>query len=134
VSIWAHLDPVLTDLCSLGIEVVHFVSDGPTTQYKNKDSFLLTSILPLKKYRFSYITWNFLESAHGKGPADGIGAAVKNFADRKVGDGQDILDCKTLIDSIKTSTLNVSISVVSSNEIDSIDSFLKLQPTVKPVS
>ena len=133
VSIWAHLDPVLYDLCSIGIEIVHFVSEGPTNQYKNKDSFLLLSLLPFTKYHLSHVTWNFLEAAHGKGPADGIDAAVKNFADRKISNGCDILDCKTLFDLIKESNLNVNTSVVSSKEIDHIEALLKLQPMAKSV-
>uniref|UniRef100_UPI00358EC36B uncharacterized protein n=1 Tax=Myxine glutinosa TaxID=7769 RepID=UPI00358EC36B len=94
ISIWAHLDPVLNDLSQKGIKVVHFVSDGPTTQYRNKSNFYLFSTLPFQKYNFKYITHNFLEAGHGKGPADGIGAAIKCTADRIVTHGQDVLNIK----------------------------------------
>lgn len=39
---------------------------------------------------FQRITWNFLEAGHGKGPADGIGAAVKRQAGSLVANGVDL--------------------------------------------
>ena len=51
-SVWAHLTQVLDDLYKRGIRRVHFVSDGPTTQYKNKTNFYLISTLPFAKWNF----------------------------------------------------------------------------------
>ena len=39
---------------------------------------------------FRWITWNFLETSHGKGPVDGIRAAVKNTVDQMVAYGTDL--------------------------------------------
>ncbi|XP_064613992.1 uncharacterized protein LOC135477727 [Liolophura sinensis] len=117
-SAWAHLSPVLDDLSARGIRVLHFVSDGPTTQYRNKTNFYLLSTLPFTKWGFQRLTYNFLEAAHGKGPADGIGAAVKNGADRLVAQGEDVLSVTQLIESLKN--LNVTLYEVSSGQINTI--------------
>ena len=47
-SAWAHLEPVLDDLSTKKIKNLHIISDGPTSQYKNKEFCLppgYTSIL-----------------------------------------------------------------------------------------
>ena len=67
-AIWAHLKPVLYNLKKQHQEItdIHFFSDGPTTQYRNKLNFYLLSVM-LKKMGFGNGTWNFFESGHGKG-------------------------------------------------------------------
>ncbi|CAH1987851.1 unnamed protein product [Acanthoscelides obtectus] len=62
-----HLKPNLKSLPPL-IENVHFLSDGPVTQYRNKTMFYitatkLTECLP-NVHKF---TWNYTETGHGKG-------------------------------------------------------------------
>lgn len=76
-GIWAHLKPVL-DLVQKENELstIHFVSDGPTTQYKQKGNFGLF-ITTMKERGMQSATWNFCEAGHGKGAPDGIGGAVK---------------------------------------------------------
>ncbi|WAR24778.1 hypothetical protein MAR_038447 [Mya arenaria] len=82
-AIWAHLAPVITYLKTRKrFSVIHFVT-GPTTQYRNKLNFYLCST-KVFDYGCTLSTWNFLEAAHGKGAADGVGAAVKRAADRQV--------------------------------------------------
>ncbi|WAR26590.1 hypothetical protein MAR_012294 [Mya arenaria] len=83
-AIWAHLAPVITYLKTRKrFSVIHFANDGPTTQYRNKPNFYLwcTKVFD---YGCTLSTWNFLEAAHGKGAADGVGAAVKRAADKQV--------------------------------------------------
>ena len=78
-AIWAHLDPVLNHLRDMSpkpLKLIHFVSDGPTTQYRSKTKFFHFS-----KKIYEYGTWNFWESGHGKGAPDGIGAVVKRQSD-----------------------------------------------------
>ena len=43
-------------------------------------------------YGFQQATWNFFEAGHGKGTADGVGAAIKKKADHLITSGQDIAD------------------------------------------
>lgn len=47
---------------------------------------------------FSRVTWNFLEAGHGKGPADGVGAAIKRNADAIVARGIDVPSGEVLFD------------------------------------
>lgn len=61
--------------------------------------------------------WNFLETSHGKGPADGIGATIKCTADRMVAHGTDILDCTSLMHMLD-GKVNVQLYVITSEQID----------------
>ena len=131
-AIWAHLFPVLEDLKANGILTIHFVSDGPTTQYKNKSSFRMLCTKPISM-GFQKVTWNFLEASHGKGPADGIGAAVKSTADRLVAHGKDILNIKMLFDVLPAALKGVQLFEISTQEIDKISEALDKfkTPTIK---
>jgi hypothetical protein len=64
---------------------MHFISDGPTTQYRSKNNIYLFNKLIHSKYGFSRSTWKFTEAGHGKGAADGVGAVVKRTAHRTFG-------------------------------------------------
>ena len=55
--------------------IIHLLSDGPTTQYRNKKSFFLLTKFP-ESGVYQEATWNFTESGHGKEAADGIDAAA----------------------------------------------------------
>lgn len=69
---------------NLTIRKLHILSDGPSTQYKNKTKFYLFSQHLVHDLGLKCATWNFSESGHGKGAADGIGAVVKRIADAMV--------------------------------------------------
>jgi len=51
------------------VDTLHFQSDGPTTQYRNKINFCLAATVP-KLLGFGAVWWNFSEAGHGKGPAE----------------------------------------------------------------
>lgn len=95
-AIWAHLEPILKYIKNEhpNVSVIHFFSDGPTTQYRQKKNFYLFS-RNLYDYGFSDATWSFFEAAHGKGAADGIGGAIKHNLDLKIALGLDIPDAET---------------------------------------
>lgn len=83
-GIWAHLDPVIKYILSQKqVKQVHFVSDGPTTQYRSKTNFYLFS-KKIYDYGFLAGTWHFWESGHGTGAPDGVGAVLKRQADNMV--------------------------------------------------
>ncbi|XP_078023610.1 uncharacterized protein LOC144462832 [Epinephelus lanceolatus] len=128
---WAHLDPVLEHLRSHypAVTKFHFLSDGPTPQYRNKTAFYLASTVPFLK-GFSYITWNFTEASHGKGAPDGVGGALKNLADRIVARGTDILDMRALITNLKQHS-GVRIFEITEEEI--LKSSELVPPSLKPV-
>ena len=60
--------------------MLHYVSDAPSSQYRNISIFSLLCRHEelLEEYG---ATWTYFESGHGKGPCDGIGAAAKRNAD-----------------------------------------------------
>ena len=130
-AIWSHLKPVLQEIKASGIKVVHFVSDGPTPQYRNRVNFQLMSYLPFELFGFDHITWNLLEAAHGKGPADGIGAAVKNTADRKIAHGNDIMNAQQLMNAV--ANINVQMFLVTSSDIDSVARIIDTMPEIPSV-
>jgi len=64
------------------IKTIHRFSDNSGVQYKNKDAF--ANIMQLEEIHNVKIIYHFTESGHGKGPSDGIGAAVKRRLDRLI--------------------------------------------------
>lgn len=56
------------------ISKIYFWSDGCAGQFRSRFCFALLGSYP----KDLKVSWNFFESHHGKGPADGIGAVVKN--------------------------------------------------------
>ena len=86
-------------------EIVHFVSDGPTTQYPCKQNFQLFSTQLLDIFNFKSGSWNFLEAGHGKGPADGIGGTIRRAADAFIANGGSIMNASSLISAISGKTI-----------------------------
>ena len=61
------------------VKIVHYASDGPSSQYKNIKIF---SVVCKHLDLFGLLaSWLFFESAHSKGPCDGVGAVAKRMAD-----------------------------------------------------
>jgi len=92
-GIWAYLQPVFADLKAEhpSVSVVHFFSDSPSTQYRQRKMFYLFCT-ELYSIGFMNATWNFFEAGHGKGAPDGVGGALKRAADSAVATGCDIPD------------------------------------------
>lgn len=68
---------------------IHYLTDSPTSQYRNKSIFRLIST---HGEEFGVqARWNYLESGHGKGPCDGLGASVKRSADNAIKHGKDTM-------------------------------------------
>ncbi|XP_076352819.1 uncharacterized protein LOC143248330 [Tachypleus tridentatus] len=98
-----------------GINKVHFVSDGPTSQYRNRtNSFLLANIS--FSLGFECVTWHFTESSHGKGPADGIGASLKNSAHQIMAHGGD-------------GNINVTMGKASDDALADVEPHLNMMPS-----
>ncbi|KAG8198613.1 hypothetical protein JTE90_026510 [Oedothorax gibbosus] len=90
-AVWGHLLPVLQMIQKTWphINTIHFQSDGPTTQYRNKTNlFLLTYFA--NKLGLKEVTWNFSEAGHDKSSADGVGGQLETKADQFVAHGTDI--------------------------------------------
>lgn len=97
--IGAHLRPILDYLKKTHTKVttVHFFSDGPSSQYKQKNNFYLFSTL-VYEMGFENGTWSFFESSHGKGAPDGVGGALKRLANHYVAHGHDIPDSEVFFE------------------------------------
>lgn len=123
-AIVAHLIPILYKYLEENSKIknLHFVSDSPTTQYRNKNTFyLLSTYLPKYFEQIESITYNFTEPGHGKSAADGIGSIIKRTADTAVAHGTDISNLNNLIETLELKLRNVFIKVVTSEDIDEIN-------------
>ncbi|KAJ8044972.1 hypothetical protein HOLleu_07881 [Holothuria leucospilota] len=65
------------------LKLVHYWTDSPTAQYRNKTIFSLVSDHH-ELFNGIFASWNYFEAGHGKGPCDGIGGTVKRLADEAV--------------------------------------------------
>lgn len=117
-AIYAHLEPVFTlTKKQIGkIKTAHFLSDGPSTQYKNKKMFYLIANQIATTLDVEQIQWHFSESGHGKGAPDGIGGAVKRLADAAVGYGKDVCSFREFFSILKEKCQKVII--LSTDEAD----------------
>ncbi|KAG8201275.1 hypothetical protein JTE90_016761 [Oedothorax gibbosus] len=121
-AVWGHLLPVLQMIQKTWphINTIHFQSDGPTTQYRNKTNlFLLTYFA--NKLGLKEVTWDFSEADHGKSSADGVGGQLKTKAVQFVAHGTDIPDAHTFYTVLKNSEIKVQLFQVSTKDIEAID-------------
>lgn len=104
-SAWADLLPLLRHLKASFPSFIHlhFLSDEPTTQYRNKINFFLASSL-LFDEGFTGCTSNFFEAGHSQGPADAVGGFLKRTADAVVNCGADISTVDQLFDALPSKT------------------------------
>lgn len=131
-GIWAHLHPVLVYLRQeTDTTVIHFISDGPTTQYRNKLIFYLLAN-KIFDFGFSSATWSFLEAGHGKGAADVIGAVIKRSADRFVYEGGDVIGTDDLISALESKGTSVKLVKIKEDQVKYIED--GLPTTIKPIT
>ncbi len=67
---------------------VHYYTDSPVSQYRNRYMFYL--ILCHPSLLQVTASWDYSEAGHGKGPCDGVGGTVKRMADQAVKQGNRI--------------------------------------------
>lgn len=92
-AVWAHLKPILVHSAEEypNTTAVHFFSDSPSSQYRNRNNIhLFMKTLPTIFPNLTSLSWNFTEAGHGKGPMDGVGGTLKREADKMVANGADI--------------------------------------------
>lgn len=120
-GVWAHLEPVLKEVLETypQIDTIHFHSDGPSSQYKNKNNlYYLIHKLPQILPNVQKWTWNYSISGHGKGPMDGIGGTIKRTADSLVLRGEDVVSTKDLIDKVGPLCTKVKLIEVQSKKFE----------------
>jgi hypothetical protein len=69
-----------------GMNTVHYWTDSPSSQYRNK--YILNVIANHKQIFDVDAYWNYFETGHGKGPCDGIGGTCKRRAAEAVKQGK----------------------------------------------
>lgn len=118
-AIWAHLIPLIKQAIEINpfITTLHFQSDSPVSQYRNKYMFYVISQIRTDFEYVSRITWNYTEAGHGKGAPDGVGAVLKRTADKIINYGQDIGDFETFYTVIKENVENIIIINVTENAV-----------------
>ncbi|XP_042261532.1 uncharacterized protein LOC121893595 isoform X2 [Thunnus maccoyii] len=129
-AVWAHLKPVLDEIQSNApISTMHFMSDGPLIQYRNKKNFFLMSTLPFM-HGIEAVTWNFSEKSHGKGAPDGIGGSLERKADAFVQQGGDIQNPEELFSFLEKSNSDIKLYWVAEEDIARVDEAV---PTALPI-
>jgi hypothetical protein len=120
-AIWAYMLPILKWAVQSTTRGVHFVSDGPTTQYRQKGNFFLFSKLLCQEFPQldpTRCSWNFTEAGHGKGAADGVGASIKSAADRIVANGTSLPDARSVYEQLTAkASSKVKLFYVSAREV-----------------
>jgi hypothetical protein len=122
-AIWAHLTPILDQLKEKTpeLDTIHFLSDGPTTQYRSRKNFFLMKEVVHNIYGFEKLTWNFTEAGHGKGAPDGVGGLIKRTADKLVSHGNDISDADEFYHAMKNAGLALDLHMITGDSIFDMD-------------
>ena len=96
-TVVAILQKLNVMLSPLDLDCIHYVTDGPSSQYRNRT---ICHIVGNHKFYFGCeATWTYHEVGHGKGPCDGIGGTIK----RKMKDAtnQDKANIQSIDDALK---------------------------------
>ncbi|GBN37934.1 hypothetical protein AVEN_109754-1 [Araneus ventricosus] len=137
-AVWAHLKPILEELVpnnvSSKVDSVHFWTDGPSSQYKNRFNFFyLTELLPILCPSIKRSTWNFSAADHGKGPMDGVGGALKRMADTLVVRGTDITDSDSFLQNLKKTETTVKLYKIENTDIANLKEKSKDIPQISNI-
>ncbi|XP_050513116.1 uncharacterized protein LOC126888787 [Diabrotica virgifera virgifera] len=107
-AIAAHLIPILERFSTPLINTIYFLSDSPSTQYRNRTMFnIIGYYLPTKFRNINKISWSYSEAGHGKGAPDGIGATLKRTAYRLVAENTDIPCYEKFVNVVKKNVSNI---------------------------
>ena len=113
VKLMEQLKVLLPDL-----EVLHFITDGPANQYRNRTIAALVAVF--EQLHGIRATWTWLEGGHGKGPCDGIGGGLKRKLDNLVKGGVVMRDVDELISAVNTPDLNMILIKVKPEEVEEL--------------
>ncbi|KAK0132496.1 hypothetical protein N1851_032633 [Merluccius polli] len=132
-AIWQHFEHVFDYIRANypSVSVVHFFSDGPCMQYRQKGNLFLFST-ELYRRGFKSGTWNFFEASHGKGAPDGVGGVLKRLADQLVCQGHDIPDPATLYRALLTTGTTVKLFYVEAERVEEAHSLMPENITSVP--
>ena len=116
---FAFIGALMSELLKLlpELKVVHFISDSPSSQYRNRSMCSLVARFA-SLYDGIEASWSWLEAGHGKGPCDGIGGGIKKKADNLVKSGKLITNTEEFCETIRAAKPNMHILKVGTEEVD----------------
>lgn len=119
VLICAHLKPIIEQIKLLtpDLRELHILSDGPTTQYRNKTMFYMIANYLSKIISAHTIIWHFTEAGHGKGAPDGIGGCMKRICDKAVANGKDVSNMESFIKCLKLNCKNINVIPIDDKDV-----------------
>ncbi|GBO02173.1 ERI1 exoribonuclease 3, partial [Araneus ventricosus] len=129
-AICIHLKPILQELVVQvpQLETLHILSDGPSTQYKNKKIFYLLGTFIARETGAFRCVWHFSETGHGKGAPDGVGGTLKRTADNIIAQGHDITGQDEFVSLLKSSCPGIKVIGINKDadaEMKKIDDLLE---------
>ncbi|CAH0550600.1 unnamed protein product [Brassicogethes aeneus] len=138
VAICAHLLPVFRKLKTFveNLKHIHFLSDGPSTQYRNRKMFYLMANFISQELNVEELRWHYSEKGHGKGAPDGVGGVLKRTADGIVARGTDIHNLQSFLFHLKANCKGIFLFKVQldDSELEKIEEKIpKILPTYKGV-
>lgn len=132
VLICAHLKPVFEEIKRKvpGLHTMHFQSDGPVNQYRNKSMFYLIAKFISQELGVENILWHFSEAGHGKGAPDGIGGSLKRTADASVATGNDVSNFEAFVECLQEKSKGIRIFPIDDTHVNHISDILNTSSTV----
>lgn len=131
VAICVHLIAIIKKIKELSpdLQVLHILSDGPLTQYRNKSMFFLIATLLSKEFSITSIIWHFTERGHGKGAPDGVGGCIKRLCDAHVAKGNDVSNLDDLMACLSVNCKGIQVFKIDESRFPEIDLLLKESAT-----
>ena len=81
------LVPLLKEIVP-NLKMIHYWTDSPTSQYRNKTIF---KVIYHEEYLNCKASWDYMEAGHGKGPCDSIDGTAKHKANQAVKNGRFVI-------------------------------------------
>jgi hypothetical protein len=132
VAFLKKLIPQLQEMLP-NLTTVHYVTDSPASQYRNKS---IVHLLSIHSRLFPGVKahWNFLESGHGKGACDGVGGSVKKTADIHVKSGSIIGSAEDFFNWGVRIVTKISFIFITTADIKAAERHLRKAKYVKGIS
>ena len=117
------LVPLLKEIVP-NLEMIHYWTNSPTSQYRNKTIFKVISYH--KEYFNCKASWNYMEAGHGKGPCDPAGGPAKRKADQAVKSGRFLIqDSVDFYEWSKQESSTIKYVYLSTEKYEMSANFLK---------
>ena len=97
------------------LSVLHFVTDSPASQYRNKSICVL--VARFEEFFGIKCTWSWLESGHGKSVCDGIGGSIKKKADNMIKSNRIISNAEEFFSELNGSTEKMILVKVNTSDV-----------------